>query len=148
MFSRTSIGSSVLSTVNKLALLAFSLIGGCASISAAPPIASMMPSEIVANRESLEGKIVVVRGYLSVEPDSVCLIDPDYANDTDPPPSSLFSVIGLEFLRPNFEFYKGKVIVFSARFRSRLARENQFLLNGCGYPGVEIETSQRPLVSN
>lgn len=87
-----------------------------------------------------------VLGYLSIEPDSICLIDPDRASDETPPDSSLFSVLGLERLRPSFEKLAGKVIVVNGRFRSNVAPESAFLLNGCGKPGIEIESDQTPVV--
>lgn len=108
--------------------------------------ASLVPSEIFANRDVHEDQLVLVRGYLSIEPDSICLIDPDHSSDTEPPRNSLFSVLGLELLQPNFEKFQGKVIVFRARFKSRVAKDNQFLLNGCGRPGVQIESDQTPIV--
>jgi predicted component of viral defense system (DUF524 family) len=58
----------------------------------------------------------------------------------------MLSVLGLEKLRPDFQAFDGKVIEFRAKFKSYAIADDQFLLNGCGRRGVEIELEQQPRV--
>lgn len=131
------------------ALIGFcALIVGCVSTptNSGSVEGALSPSEILADRENYEGQVVLVRGFLSIEPDSICLIDPEHSGDADPPMDSLFSVLDLDRLKPSFDRFNGKVIVFRARFKSKIAREDQFLLHGCGRSGVQIESGQVPVV--
>ena len=107
---------------------------------------SLVPSQLAHGGDEYEQEEVLVRGHLSIEPDSICLIDPQYASDEDPPRESMLSVLGLEKLRPDFQAFDGKVIEFRAKFKSYAIADDQFLLNGCGRRGVEIELEQQPRV--
>lgn len=108
---------------------------------------ALTPTEISASRNQFDGQVLLIRGYLSIRPDEICLIDPVYAESDEVPKGAHFSVLGLELLRPNFEFFNGKEILITARFKSQLASENQWLLKGCGRSGILIESPQTPTVT-
>jgi hypothetical protein len=108
--------------------------------------AALTPSQIVMGGEQCEGKDIVVRGYLSIQPDSICLIDPERALDEEPPREAMLSVMGLDHLQPGFQTFNRPVVEFNARFELNVVAGDQFLLNGCGRRGVEIESDQHPPV--
>lgn len=108
--------------------------------------AALTPSQLVMGGDQYEGKKILVRGYLSIEPDSICLIGPERALDEEPPREAMLSVKGLERLQPGFQTFDRQVVEFRARFKLNVVADNQFLLNGCGRRGVEIESDQHPRV--
>lgn len=130
-------------------LVSLSLLAACAASphrAAQASGAALKPSQLVMGREQYEGKEILVRGYLSIEPDSICLIDPERALDEEPPREVMLSVMGLERLQPGYQRFDRQVVEFRARFKSNVIADNQFLLNGCGRRGVVIESDQRPSV--
>jgi len=102
------------------------------------------PLELNNNRALYEGKKVLVRGYLYVDAEAICLVEPEFSLSESPPRDAEFSVLGLALLTLNTKQLAGKEIVFVATYKSNLTPEPGFLLKGCGKSGVVIEEAQTP----
>lgn len=127
----------------RLILPILCVVAGCSVAEPKPSGSAELPRTVIANRESLDGKQVLLTGYLLLEDGAYQIYDGEKAYRKREYAKNCISLLVSQSNFDRFKMFSRSVVVLSGTLRKSITASGLIHLGGCNDIGLEVAEVRR-----